>query len=363
MRVGGEWSLIKLIHTTNLNNYGAFVFDGGRSGNSLADFFLGAARSMNQDAPVRKTDSGWYYGLFFQDDFRVHPRLVLNLGLRYDLQLPYTDPQDRKITFVPGVQSQVVPSAPLGILFPGDPGVRRGIVPTDRNNLAPRIGLAWDPTGKSRTSIRAAAGIFYGSISGNLWNSTADRLPFSARQQFNNVKSLSDPYANLPGGVSPYPYIYDPKAPRFLSPSSVAPISLDFTWPYTYQLNFSVEHQFAEDLDVGASYVGSLAHHLPFSNDVNYPLLTPGATASNVDARRPYLPGTLSSIMMLSSDVNSAYHALQITANRRFSRGLLARAYYTYGKSLQGAEVLRDVPSGGAQNRKRPCAGARARDF
>ena len=131
--------------------------------------------------------------------------MTLNLGVRYDLQPPFTDPQNRKLAFVPGDEVEVSPNAPEGLLFPGDPGISRGIVKTDTNNIAPRLGIAWDPKGDGRMSIRAGAGIFYGSITGNEWNTTADNQPFTVRQSFPTVITLSDPYRNLPGGVGPVP--------------------------------------------------------------------------------------------------------------------------------------------------------------
>ena len=182
LKVGGEISYEKIIHDTLLDNYGVFAFNGSKTGNAYADFLLGLPATMSQDAPVRKIDQGAYFSFFAQDDFRIHPRVTLNLGLRYDLQQPLTDPLDRKLAFVPGQKSQVSPNAPEGLLFPGDPGITRGIVRTDRNNIAPRLGIAWDPTGDGRMSIRAAGGIFYGSITGNEWNTTADNQPFTVRQ-------------------------------------------------------------------------------------------------------------------------------------------------------------------------------------
>ncbi len=199
-----------------------------------------AGRAGSKDRQRRRTIS-----VFAQDDYRIHPRVTLNLGLRYDLQQPLTDPLDRKLAYVPGAKSQVSPTAPEGLLFPGDPGISRGIVKTDTNNLAPRLGVAWDPTGNGLMSVRAAGGVFYGSITGNEWNTTADNQPFTVRQSIPTVFTLSDPYRNLPGGVGPFPFEYNPASPRFTFPAQVFGPSLDFVWPKTYQMNVTVEKQFS----------------------------------------------------------------------------------------------------------------------
>ena len=96
-KFGGDFSYEKIIHDTLLDNYGVFAFNGSKTGNAYADFLLGVPATMTQDAPVRKTDNGAYISAFAQDDFRIHPRVTLNLGVRYDLQFPFTDPQDRKL--------------------------------------------------------------------------------------------------------------------------------------------------------------------------------------------------------------------------------------------------------------------------
>ena len=350
LKAGADLSLEKFIHDTTLNNYGTFSFDGSITGSGLTDFILGRPRTMNQDAPITKIDNSWYLGFFLQDDWRVHRRLTLNLGLRYDLQLPVTDPHDRKLTFVPGAKSTLVPTAPANLLFAGDPGVPRGIASTDKNNFAPRIGLAWDPFGDGKTSVRTAFGLFYGSASGNEFNSTADNQPFTVRQRFNSVRSLTDVYGDLPGGVSPFPYSFTPANPRFIFPASVAGPSMGFRWPYTYQMNFSVQRQVGRDLSFEAGYVGALSHKLPFTRDWNYPVYGPGATASNVDSRRPILPGTLGVIGVLDSMMNTSYHGLQITGEKRMSRRFQLKGYYTFSKSLEGARMQNDTTSGGAQN-------------
>ena len=352
LKIGGEFSLEKNIHDTLLNNYGTFAFTGAKSGNAVADFILGLPATMNQDAPIVKYDNGWYYAGFVQDDFRIHRRLTLNLGLRYDVQTPFTDPYDRRLAFVLGVQSTKVPSAPLGLQFPGDSGIPRGIANADTNNFAPRIGLAWDPLGDGKTSVRAGFGLFYGSISANEWNQTTDFQPFSARQQFNTVRSLTDPYADLPGGVSPYPYVYDPANTRFLANASVTTIARDFAWPYTYQLNLSVQRELMSDLNVTAAYVGALGHRWPTIRDNNYPVYGPGATSGNVNARRPIQPqpNTYAVINDIESTVNNAYHGLQISAERRMSRHVSFKSFYIFSKALEGANLAGANGATGWQN-------------
>lgn len=352
LKFGGEISYEKIVHDTLLDNYGVFTFNGTKSGNAYADFLLGLPSAMTQDAPIRKTDNGAYISLFAQDDYRIHSRVTLNLGLRYDLQMPYTDPDNRKLAFVPGQQSQVSPTAPNGLLFPGDNGISRGIVHTDKNNIAPRIGIAWDPMGDGRMSVRAAGGIFYGSISGNEWNTTADNQPFTVRQSIPTVFTLSDPYRNLPGGVGPFPFEYDPASPRFNLPAQVFGPSLDFVWPKTYQANLTVEKEIMKNTSVTASYVMALGRNLPASLDRNYPVFGPGATTANVNTRRPYLPGTIGQARVLESIFNSDYHGLQTSLERRGSR-FSAKAYYTFGKALEDV----DYQGGGlpaVQNSNRP---------
>jgi hypothetical protein len=338
LKIGGEASLEKMIHDTTLNNYGVFSFDGSKTGNALADFLLGTPRTMNQDAPITKTDNVWYFSGFLQDDFHVRQRVTLNFGLRYDLQLPPTDPRNRKLTFVPGAQSQLVPTAPPGILFAGDPGIPRGIINTDTNNISPRVGVAWDPAGDGRTAVRAGFGIFYGSVSGNEWNQTADNQPFTVRQQFNNPYTLTDPYRNLPGSASPYPYTFDPSAPRFLYPSAIYGPSVDFVMPYTYQGNVSVQREIFKSLSVNVAYVGSFGRKYPLSPDINYPVYGPGATAQNVDLRRPIDTGKLSRINLIQSIAGTDYNGLQTTVERR-GRHFTAKAFYSFGKALEDASL------------------------
>jgi len=305
--------------------------------------------SLSQDAPVTAYTNTWYTALFAQDDFRIHPRLTLNLGVRWDVQTPPTDPQNKESTYVAGAQSTVNPGAPAGILFPGDPGVGRGVISTAWTHVSPRLGFAWDPMGDGKTSIRGGAGIFYGSLSGNEWNTTSNFEPFAIRLTFtnNNSKtkstgaSLSNPYRGLTGG-DPFPY-----NGQFVSGGSVFGPSPNFHWPYTYQLNFSVQRQVTSSLAVGASYVGSLSHDLPFAVDLNYPT-SAGATTANVQARRPN--PAFGPVLSMQSGQTASYNALQITATQRMSRHVSFNAFYIYSKTFDSVQLQNSTTQGLVQD-------------
>jgi hypothetical protein len=185
--------------------------------------------------------------------------------------------------------------------------------------------------------VRAAFGMFYGSITGNEWNTTADNQPFTVRQSFPTVFTLSDPYRNLPGGVAPFPFNYDPASPRFTLPAQVFGPSLDFVWPYTYQMNVTIEKEIVRSLSTSVSYVGALGRKLPASIDRNYPIYGPGATATNFNTRRPYQPGLIAQARVLESIFNSDYHGLQFSAERRGTR-FSAKAYYTFSKAMEDVD-------------------------
>src|SRR5580692_10402452 len=164
---GAEETLDKDIQQTLLNNYGVFGFNGTNikdavSGTTvavpaIANFVMGLPTSISQDAPVTGYTNSWSTGLFVQDNFRVFPRLTLNLGLRWDIQTPPTDPQNRGTSFEEGEQSVAIPAAPEGALFFGDPGITRGIVSVRWHHVSPRVGFAWDPFGDGKTSVRCGS--------------------------------------------------------------------------------------------------------------------------------------------------------------------------------------------------------------
>jgi hypothetical protein len=356
LKLGGEISLDKTTQDTLLNNYGVFTFNNTATKNALADFMIGIPSAITQDAPVTAYYKSWYVAAFAQDDFRIASRLTLNLGLRWDVQTPGTDPLNRVTTYVEGLQSTVNPSAPPGPQFYGDPGVERGVVPVRWLHFSPRIGLAWDPFGDGKTSVRAAGGVFFGSTSGNEWGSMTNYQPYSVRLTFTNISnktsstgvplgaSLSNPYNAFVGG-NPFPY-----NGAFVSGGGIFAISRDFQWPYTYQFNVAVQRQINPSLNVTAAYVGTISKNLPFARDINYPVVTPTATTSgaNVLSRRPN--PAFGPVLMLDSDQTASYHGLQVTSAMRMGSHLSVNAFYTFSKTLSSVQLQNNTNLGLAQN-------------
>ena len=171
--------------------------------------------------------------------------------------------------------------------------------------------------------MHAAAGLFYGSISGNEWNTMTNFQPLSTRLTFTNTNpktsdtgvplgaSLSNPYNAFVGGP-PFPY-----TGAFATGGGLFAVSPDFNWPHSYQTNVGVDRQLGKTLSVGASYVGTFGRDLPFARDVNYPVVNSTATSAgaNILARRPN--PAVGAILLLDSDQTSSYNGLQVTVASR----------------------------------------------
>ncbi len=340
----GAWGLwTKFVEEGNWLGSGQVRFQPQFTRNVLADFYLGRAASFRQNnGNDRRFRSGSYH-FFAQDDWRVTRRLTLNLGLRYELNQPFLSHRDEVQGFRFGQRSAVFPQAPLGLVFPGDADIPRGIVQTDKNDWAPRVGFALDVFGNGKTAIRGGWGIYYATGFANI-TSNAQGQPWLVDVTVFGTPSLVDPWSATPGG-SPYPVNFNAANPRFTTPATVSNFESAFRNPYVQQYSFSIEQQVEKSTAVTAAFVGNTARKLPYMRDYNAPVFAANATAGNINARRPYLPGTFAQIGLIESAANSSYQALQLSLNRRFSRSFSFVGNYTWSKSLDDASIDITGPS------------------
>jgi hypothetical protein len=371
--IGGEFALAKTMFDANLLNFGSISFATSApttTGNVFSDWVTGQASSAEQDSPYTTHLSTWHYALFVQDNYRVTPRFTANLGVRWDIDQPPVDPHNRTESFVPGQQSTVAPLAPKGLVFPGDAGIGRGIVPTSYYHVSPRLGFAWDPFGDGKTSLRGAAGIFFGIPAGNEWNQPGNAIPFALRPQtgegplnsITNFYSYPGDFPSTAPGGGLIPYIYSPSKPVFIEGPGGATeaISPHFKYPYEYQVNLSAQRELPARVTLTAAYVGALSHQLPNFIDANYaPYSTafgaPSTSATSVADRRQFDPcsgacptgaaainngnGLLGAgIVDLLSDLNANYHALQVSATKQISRGFSISGFYVWSHALDSFE-------------------------
>ncbi len=175
-----------------------YTFSGtlsGPYGDGYADFFLGAANNVFQNSPAFSTQYKWTPFLYFQDDWRFSQKLTLNLGARWEPYITTRNTLGKEGAFRPGEQSIIYPLAPVGAVFPGDPGIGPGITPNRYSRISPRIGFVYDPFGNGKTSIRGAYGIFSDTLRPVALNTNTVNQPFSYGQTTFNVP-LSNPYVN-----------------------------------------------------------------------------------------------------------------------------------------------------------------------
>jgi hypothetical protein len=330
---GGEYERTEYLGRGWSSNQGTFTFDGSITRVAFADFLLGKPASLDQSSPYERLEKGYDWYVFAQDDFRISSRLTANLGVRYQIFHPYRAIYDRVNTFRAGAQSTVVKGAPPGMLFPGDPGVTNTLLPTDTNNVSPRVGLAWDPFGNGRLSVRAAYGLFFEDDRTDPWIYPAVNQPFVIRKVIFNPFSFSDPYR---GQENPFPYIYTPQNARFSFPMGLSSFaSPDIRSPYVHHASFSIEKSLPANTVVSVGYIGKFAHNLLHMNQSNPAVYIPGkSTTSNTDQRRIILPGIYSSMRTIEGNSNSAYHGLQFVVNKRLSHGVTVLASYTFSKFL-----------------------------
>ncbi len=296
-RFGGRFAIMQENSVYAYQTNGSFYFYGPGSvgsGNDLADFLFGAADEYYQSSKAPSNEHQRQYALFAQDEWKVTPRFTLTLGLRYEFTSPEKDKRGFSFTILPGVQSQRFVNAPLGLVFPGDPGAPSGWYFPDYKDFAPRIGFAWDPFGNGKTSLRGGFGMFYDTLNGWMSDWATDEPPFagSADLFFNPSPNaanttFSDPYGTA---QSPDPFPSQIPPPKNVDFAGLGLIPFGngnnnfvdphLKTPYIYQYNLSVQRQLSNGLMAEVGYAGSSSHKLLTWLDAN-----------------PFIPGTTNRIL------------------------------------------------------------------
>jgi carboxypeptidase family protein/TonB-dependent receptor-like protein len=313
-----EHMVIAFINRPN----GDMTFNGAAAtGSAAADFLLGLPSQFRRTTTNQAQDGvGWLYSGYAQDEWRASPHLTVNAGLRYEVSIPFVDKNDALNAFHPGVQSVRFPTAPAGLVYPGDPGVPRGTYATDKNNFAPRLGAVWDPRGDGRTTIRGAWGMFYDALAGqgDFFQNGVLAPPFTPLVEVNSPPAsitLANPLNAITGGATLFP-------PAL----TIIGWGRDFQTPYAYHFNATVQQQVGKTLGVEAGYVGSRGRHLPMFIEVNPGLFSPGQMT----------PGTrlfpaFALVRPTFSVAESKYDSFQASARMRPTHGVNFLASYTYG--------------------------------
>jgi hypothetical protein len=339
----------------------------GSSGSGLASFLVG----LSDGGSINNLHNVDYfrpiYSFYTQDDWKITPRLTLNLGLRYELFTTVKERHDQQGTFSfadPAQPTIIVPRGQTAQLTPTlatqirvlDTG-SRGLVPVDTNNFAPRIGFAYQVT--PETVVRAGYGVFYGGQENGPYSnpSAGFNPPFFVTQSFNapcNLASAnpalfsSNPNLNndcaIPGisnlsgqapgssGIQvgfPANALTDPNTPILFS------VDPRLVTPYMQQWHLSVQRELGHDSVLDVTYAGSKGTKLFtfFNGNQADPSADPSAPLA---PRRP-VPALDTGIDLFRSSGGSVYHSLQLRGEKRFSHGFSLLTSYTWAHSIDNA--------------------------
>ena len=344
----------------NVNSAAAFGFTGLVSGLGMTDFLLGQVGTFTQGVPNSTFTYKWGYGLYGQDTWKVSRRLTLNLGLRWEPFLPqglsngavYNFSWDN---FNKGIKSTVFKNAPAGLIYAGDPGFQGKTGVNNRlNQFAPRIGVAFDPKGDGKMSIRASAGISYDFPNIQIMSTPTTAPPFGNFVTPPGPLNFADPWSTVAGG-NPFTGTFSlaPDTPFILNGNYVAQ-QPDAKAPTTATWNLSVQRQFGTSWLVSVSYLGTESYHIWVSKQLNPAVIIPGtlppvacaATATNCNGtgntslRRlatlinPQEGKYLNFVDQFESGGTSSYHGLIFTLQKRLSRGVSLNANYTWSHCI-----------------------------
>jgi len=338
---GTDWLALPLIQ-----------FSGQFSGQVFADFLLGKSNSFEQGGGEYNEVHGTSWAGFVQDTIRLRPDLTVSVGARWEPFIAFSPTKGRISVFEPGVQSTRYPNAPVGLVYPGDPGVPSKGTPNDLAVISPRLSVAYQPKALPNTVIRSAFGMFAAPFEMSFYNHAADTAPFSPTYSYGPTTTGGPVY---PGGT-PIPFdnpwsVFQPTGfkspfPPFSSPNYAPSSSVQFVTPVFVQdsfapdfkigrvmsWNLSVEHQLKSSIVLKAAYVASESYHLPTPIDRN-----PGiySTDPNLNGLRAY--SNFQSVLAYGSWTTGSYNSLQLTFEKKFSHGLQFSTNYTWSKNIDTA--------------------------
>ncbi|MGH9453705.1 MAG: TonB-dependent receptor, partial [Terriglobia bacterium] len=354
---------------------GSFSYSGSgtfSTGVPGADFLLGVPDSYSQGSGNIINARARDYGVYFQDQWKVKPTLTLTYGVNWQIISPWEDLYNAGIgiaEFRPGQQSTVFPTAPVGLVYPGDTGINTAGGPGNYfGAIGPRFGFAWTPHRSSNWSVRGGFGVYYNRAEEELALQDLGDPPFSlttpgagrvgASPGFVNPYSGYLPTRNAAGQIigaspisTPIPFPFSAPKPGSnidfsqYEPLSISVLSPGFGVPMSENYNLTIERQLGPSTVLSVGYVGNVGHHEEGAYELNppgqAPGVNPGAVALKCDAFNVYTcdpgsfrfnPSVFGSVGQQATDFNSNYNSLQVSLNRHFSHGLQFLVAYTWSR-------------------------------
>jgi hypothetical protein len=361
LKFGGSWALYKKVQNLFTNTQGGFGFNGGYTGDDFADFLLGYANSYSEDAVQ---DSGHWnnvsWAAYIQDNWRATRRLTLNLGLRWD-GVPHTyEANNRASNFYPNLYNPanapifladgtISPASPglgpspnpilagyqfylNGVGIAGHNGISNGLVQNYWGAFGPRLGFAYDLTGRGTSVLRGGFGTMYERIQGNDMYNAGPNVPFSANASFNSV-SLSNPKTSVQTGTT-----INPLALPIVVTSLKGLNSTEYKLPVSYQFNLGIQQALGEKSVLSIAYVGNQNRHQSQYIETNLPPVSQLAAITAGTNTTPYnqlLPNLgFRSIDQAENVANASYNSLQVDLHATVRNDLNLQFGYTYSRAI-----------------------------
>jgi len=352
IRIGGEYRQSTVKFYFNAFTRGQLIYT------SFNNFLLGSGVSILGSGVFDRSFKIKDIGGFIQDDYKVNERLTLNLGLRYDYYGLPVDTAGRLVNFIPSQFRLGAPPNGLvqaqGGQLAGVPTVEKTLVPSDKNNFAPRIGFAYRLDKAGKLVARGGYGIYYDRISTRYANTQLFNFPYLALGVGlpGLVQPTGSPFVPLPPPstfptAATIPSPLSPLAPFVGVAVSGVFVDPDLQTPYIQQYNVGIQWEFLKNTVLEAGYVGNRGTHLLQVVTLNQPVYNPTTNsfapplaAGSILSVNKNVTGGMQQIQTTSL---SHYDSLQMTLSRRFNRGLQASGAYTWGRSI-------DYYSGGTIN-------------